>query len=89
MEQTGPAPGSAVSKPESAGAGITIARMLADLKDAPDVDLSLSGFDEDEVAKLLRSLNAREKRDRDESFDLDVSLLRQSGPQRRHRPALP
>lgn len=51
-----------------------LARLLAELKDSPDVDLTLSGFGHDEVAKLLRSMNAREKREREESFDLDAAL---------------
>ena len=50
-----------------------VARLLADLKEAPDVDISLSGFAEDEVAKLLKSLDTREKRDRPETFDLDAA----------------
>ena len=51
-----------------------LARLLADLQASPDVDLSLSGFGEDEVADLLRSLTAREKRERPENFDLDAAL---------------
>jgi DNA modification methylase len=51
-----------------------LARMLADLQAAPDVDLTLSGFDEDEVKDLLRSLETREKREQVESFDLDEAL---------------
>jgi ParB-like chromosome segregation protein Spo0J len=51
-----------------------LARMLADLQAAPDVDLTLSGFDEDEVKDLLRSLETREKREHVESFDLDEAL---------------
>ncbi len=51
-----------------------LARLLADLQTGTDVDLSLSGFGEDEVTELLRSLDAREKRDRPESFDLDAAL---------------
>jgi DNA modification methylase len=51
-----------------------LAHMQADLKDVPNVDLSLSGFADDEIAKLLRSMNAREKREREESFDLDAAL---------------
>jgi hypothetical protein len=51
-----------------------LARLLSALRDVPDVDLSLSGFDGDEVSKLLRSMNAREKREREESFDLDAAL---------------
>jgi len=51
-----------------------LARLLADLHQAPDVDLSLSGFAEDEISKFLKSLDAREKRDRPESFDLEATL---------------
>ena len=40
----------------------------------PDLDLTLSGFDEDEVRDLLRSLEAREKRERPEHFDLAEAL---------------
>ncbi len=50
-----------------------LARLLAELSEAPDVDIALSGFGEDEVAKLLKSLDAREKRDRPEEFDLDAA----------------
>ena len=50
-----------------------LARMLADLKETPNVDISLSGFDEDEVAKLLKGLDARERRQRSETFDLDAA----------------
>jgi ParB-like chromosome segregation protein Spo0J len=51
-----------------------LARLLAELQARPAVDLTLSGFGEDEVADLLRSLDAREKRERPESFDLDAAL---------------
>jgi DNA modification methylase len=51
-----------------------LARLLADLGASPDVDLTLSGFAEDEIADLLRSLETREKRERVESFDLDEAL---------------
>jgi len=58
-----------------------LARLLADLQAVPDVDLSLSGFGDDEIAKLLKSLNAREKRDQPEHFDLDEALEQaQRGP---------
>ncbi len=50
-----------------------LARLLADLEATPELDLSLSGFGEDEVAKLLRSLEARDKRDRLETFDLEAA----------------
>ncbi len=48
-----------------------LARLLEELDSAPDVDLSLTGFSEDEVERLLKSLEVREKRDRPESFDLE------------------
>jgi len=51
-----------------------LARMLADLKPVSDIDLTLSGFSEDELERLLRSLDARERRERVESFDLDLAL---------------
>jgi DNA modification methylase len=51
-----------------------LARMLADLKPVEDIDLSLSGFSEDELGKLLKSLDVREKRERVETFDLDAAL---------------
>jgi DNA modification methylase len=50
-----------------------LARMLADLQ-ASEVDLSLSGFSEDELEDLLLSLNVREKQERIEDFDLDSAL---------------
>ena len=51
-----------------------LARLLAELDAAPEVDLSLSGFDDDEVAKLLKSLDAQDKRERIEHFDPDSAL---------------
>ena len=51
-----------------------LARLLADLQATPDIDLTLSGFGEDEIADLLRSLETREKRERVESFDLDEAV---------------
>ena len=51
-----------------------LARLLADLQAVPEVDLTLTGFDDDEIRKLLRSLDARDKRDRLETFDLDAAL---------------
>jgi DNA modification methylase len=50
-----------------------LAQLLADLS-AGAADLSLSGFGDDEVKKLLRSLDHREKRERPEAFDLDGAL---------------
>ena len=51
-----------------------LARLVADLDALPDTDLTLTGFGEDELQNLLRSFDAREKRDRPETFDLDVAL---------------
>ena len=51
-----------------------LARLLADLDQSPDVNISLTGFDDDEIKKLLKTLEQREKRDRLESFDLDAAL---------------
>ena len=51
-----------------------LARLLADLGSLPEIDLSLSGFEDDEVRDLLRSLDAREKREQIEIFDLDEAL---------------
>ena len=50
-----------------------LARLLAELQDVPDVDISLSGFGEDEIAKLLKTLDVREKRHREDTFDLDAA----------------
>ncbi len=50
-----------------------LARLLAELQDVPNVDVSLSGFGEDEIAKLLKSLDAREKRQHEETFDWDAA----------------
>ncbi len=51
-----------------------LARVVADLSLLETVDLSLAGFSEDELEKLLRSLEHREKRERPEAFDLDAAL---------------
>ena len=51
-----------------------LARLLKDLSVMPELDLSLSGFSEDELQKLLKSLEARDKRDRIEDFNLEDAL---------------
>ena len=51
-----------------------LARLLADLQATPDLDLTLSGFGEDEIKDLLRSLETRERRERPEAFDLEEAL---------------
>ena len=55
-----------------------LARLLADLQSSPDVNLALTGFADDEIARLLKSLDAREKRERVETFDLDAALAQKS-----------
>jgi DNA modification methylase len=50
-----------------------LGRLLADLQAIPEVDLSLSGFGDDEIAKLLKTIDAREKRNREETFDIDAA----------------
>ena len=51
-----------------------LACMLAELRPVEDIDLSLSGFSEEELGKLLKSLDVREKKERVETFDLDAAL---------------
>jgi DNA modification methylase len=52
-----------------------LARMLADLQPVDGIDLTLAGFAEDELDKLLKSLDVREKRERPEAgFDVDGAL---------------
>ena len=51
-----------------------LGRLLADLSSVPDIDPTLSGFDDNEIQQILKSLDDREKRDRPESFDLDAAL---------------
>lgn len=51
-----------------------LARLLADLKPVEDLDLALSGFSEEELAKLLKSLDVREKQERVETFDEEAAL---------------
>jgi ParB-like chromosome segregation protein Spo0J len=51
-----------------------LARLVSELDQIPDIDLTLTGFADEEVQDLLRSLDARERRDRPETFDLDEAL---------------
>lgn len=52
-----------------------LGRLLGDLRTVDDLDLTLTGFDEDELDKLLKSLDLREKRERPEAgFDVDAAL---------------
>ena len=59
-----------------------LARLLRELQELPDVDLSLSGFTEDEVRHYLRSLETREKRERPEQFYLEAALETATGSTR-------
>ena len=43
-----------------------LARLLADLQPLDAIDLSLTGFSEDELDKLLKSLDVRERREKTE-----------------------
>lgn len=56
-----------------------LARLLAELDQSSEADLVLTGFADDEVRDLLRTLDTREKRDRPEQFDLDAVLEAASG----------
>lgn len=51
-----------------------LARLLADLKADIDLDLSLSGFSEDEITGFIKKLEAREKAERVEVFDIDEAI---------------
>jgi DNA modification methylase len=51
-----------------------LARLLADLNAVPDVDLSLSGFDDEELKRLLKRIEGEDARERLETFDLDAAL---------------
>jgi DNA modification methylase len=51
-----------------------LARLLADLQQSPDVDLSLSGFEPVEISQLLKHLESADKRDRVETFDVEAAL---------------
>lgn len=51
-----------------------LARLMAELKEIPDVDLTLTGFGDDEIRKLVKGLESWEKREKLESFDLDEAL---------------
>ncbi|MFQ6026823.1 MAG: site-specific DNA-methyltransferase [Dehalococcoidia bacterium] len=51
-----------------------LARLLSDLNNVPKIDLTLSGFSDDELKKHLQSLEAREKRERIETFDVEQAL---------------
>jgi len=51
-----------------------LARLLSELNEVPDIDLTLSGFEEKELKDLLKSLDAREKRERVETFDLEEAI---------------
>ena len=51
-----------------------LARMLADLSERAELDLSLSGFSDEELKKSLKRLESFETRERIETFDLDAAL---------------
>jgi len=51
-----------------------LARLLADLSEVPDVDLTLTGFGDDELRDLVRSIEAREREARAEDFDVEQAM---------------
>ena len=51
-----------------------LAQLLKELSNVPDLDITLSGFGEDELKKLLISLDVGEKRERLENFDLEEAI---------------
>lgn len=51
-----------------------LARLILDLTTNPELDMRLSGFATNELGDLLRTLEAREKRDQPETFDLEEAL---------------
>jgi DNA modification methylase len=51
-----------------------LAQRIAGLQAKTDLDITLSGFGEDALEKLVRGLGTREKRERPEAFDLDEAL---------------
>lgn len=51
-----------------------LARLLADLQSTDGVDLAISGFADDEIKRLLRRMDAEEKRYAAEHFDLEAAL---------------
>ena len=53
---------------------LLLARLLAELGSIPAIDLGLSGFGQEEIAGLLRRLDAREKHEQIEIFDLEDAL---------------
>lgn len=59
-----------------------LARLLSDVADQSDIDLTLSGFGADEMKALLRRLDADARRDQPESFDLDSAVAEATRQQR-------
>ena len=50
-----------------------LAAILADLSDDSEIDLLISGFQDDEVKELITRINAEEKRGRPEAFAIDAA----------------
>ena len=51
-----------------------LASLIGELKPVKDLDLTLTGFDAGELDKMMRSLDARPKKEKAEKFDLNVAL---------------
>ena len=52
-----------------------LARLLDDLAKPSDLDLTASGFDEQQIAGFLAQLEAHDKRDRPETFDAEEAFV--------------
>jgi hypothetical protein len=59
-----------------------LAQLLSELNSLPDVDLTLTGFSDDELKKYRKGLEVWEKRERVETFDLAEPWWRPPGPPR-------
>ena len=51
-----------------------LSRLLSELSAKPEIDLALSGFTDEELKKSLKRLEAFEKREKLEDFDLESAL---------------
>ena len=51
-----------------------LAQLLKNIGEIPGLDVSLSGFADDEIRVLLKTLDVRQKRDQPETFDLEMAM---------------
>jgi DNA modification methylase len=62
-----------------------LGELLSELRDLPEVDVTLSGFDTEEISDLLAELEAQANSSREESFDVEAAMAQaeqQQGPTR-------